>query len=415
RFALLSALAVGLWAPLLVGLATLFGEGFSLLFEDFRRRALPALALALALYLLVRLALQLSTWRGRRLALSRWRRLTRWEFWPMWAFYPPVVLYVIWLALRHRSVTLLTCVNPGIPGGGVAGESKAAILAGLARGSDRVAPFRLLRAHELNGDGERNVAAAMAALETSWPVVLKPDVGERGSGVAIVRSPEMLRRYLAGARGDVIVQRYMPGVEAGIFYYRLPGEARGHVFAITEKRLPAVVGDGRRTLEELILADDRAVCHAALFLRRHEARLQFVPARGEPVMLVELGTHSRGATFFDGAWLQSPALEAAVDRVSAGYPGFFFGRYDVRAPSWHALRQGEFTVIELNGATAEATSIYDPANGLLAAWRTLMRQWAILFEIAARNRRHGAEPTTIRELLGMLAHHRDAVAGHARP
>jgi 2-C-methyl-D-erythritol 4-phosphate cytidylyltransferase/2-C-methyl-D-erythritol 2,4-cyclodiphosphate synthase len=34
------------------------------------------------------------------------------------------------------------------------------------------------------------------------------------------------------------------------------------------------------------------------------------------------------------------------------------------------LQAGQFTVIELNGATSEATSIYDPGNGLFAAYRT---------------------------------------------
>lgn len=411
RFALYSVLAVGLWTPLLVGLSALFGEAFSALFGAFEQRALPTLLAIVASYVAIRVVVGLATWRGRRLLLSRWRRLTRWEFWPMWAFYPPVVLRVVWLGLRHRSLTLFTCANPGIVSGGFVADSKAATLGALAEGSGRVAPFRVLRTGPL---AERVAAArrVMEELQLSWPVVLKPDIGERGSGVGIVADEAGLARYLERAAGDIILQQYVPGIEAGLFYYRIPGEASGHLFAITDKHFPTVTGDGRRTLETLILADDRAVCMARFLLERHRDRLGWVPAAGEVVPLVQLGTHCRGALFRDGAPLRTAALEDAVDQVSRGLPGFWFGRYDVRSPSHDALRRGEFTVIELNGASAEATSIYDPSHSVFEAWRVLFRQWDVLFAIAARNRELGCRPMPIGQLLRAVARHRDAVAAH---
>jgi hypothetical protein len=138
-----------------------------------------------------------------------------------------------------------------------------------------------------------------------------------------------------------------------------------------------------------------------------------VPAAGARVRLVELGTHCRGATFLDGARLATPALEEAIDALSRSFDGFWFGRYDIRAPSYAALVSGrEFSVIELNGATAEATAIYDPSNGLLAAYRLLFRQWAILFEIARRHRERGVPTTRLADLWALLRRHRAAVAAH---
>jgi membrane protein DedA with SNARE-associated domain len=91
------ALACALWTPLLVGTAVLVGDGAQRLFESWAH-ATPALLLAgFAAWLAKRAVTSLGTWRGRRLFLSRWRRLTRWEFWPMWAVYPPVVAYIVWL------------------------------------------------------------------------------------------------------------------------------------------------------------------------------------------------------------------------------------------------------------------------------------------------------------------------------
>lgn len=407
-------LAAALWTPLLVGASALFGSQVLAGFTRYRQWALPTLlAIAFGMFVLVQLLLPLATWRGRRLLLSRWRRVTRWEFWPQWAFYPPVVAYILRLAVRYRSLTVWTAANPAIPGGGFVGESKAGILEGLRHAPDRVARWRLLPAGETPGDRMERVRAFLAEHGLAYPVVLKPDVGERGSGVAIVADEAGARRYLEAARGAVLVQEYVPGVEFGVFYYRMPGDATGRVFAITEKRFPGVVGDGRRTLEQLILADDRAVCMAPFFLALHAARLDDVPAAGTEVALVRLGTHSRGAAFFDGEWVRTPALEAAIDQLSRGYEGFWFGRYDLRAPSVEAIKAGTgFKVIELNGSGAEATNIYDPANRLGQAHRVLRSQWAIAFEIGARNVAAGARATTLRELVGLLRSHRKAIRSH---
>jgi pimeloyl-ACP methyl ester carboxylesterase/membrane protein DedA with SNARE-associated domain len=423
RFLAAFLIAAALWTPLLVGASALFGDQVLTRFIAYQGLALPAvLGLAVVLVVLVKLIVPAFSWRGRRLLLSRWRRITRWEFWPRWVFYPPIVLHVFWLILKHRSLTLLSAVNPAIPGGGLVGESKSEILAGLAANPDRVAPWLLLPR------GDR--AARLAALESfyrtldpeatsrpgsEWktPIVLKPDIGERGDGVAIVRSESEASQYLDQTDEPVIAQRYIPGVEFGIFYYRIPGQERGRIFAITEKRFPTVTGDGHSTLERLILSDDRAVSRAKLFLARHAARLDQVPPPGVVIPLVELGTHCRGSIFLDGAWIQTPALETAIDQLSRDYPGFWFGRYDVRAPTAAALQSAtDWQVIELNGATSEATSIYDPRNSLARAYRVLRRQWSLLFEIAARNVAGGARPATIRELLALVDRHRQAKAAH---
>jgi hypothetical protein len=127
------------------------------------------------------------------------------------------------------------------------------------------------------------------------------------------------------------------------------------------------------------------------------------------VPLVELGTHCRGAAFYDGAGLETAELEAAIDRLSQGFAGFWFGRYDIRTPTVEDLRAGRnFKVVELNGATAEATHIYDPQNRLWSAYRTLFLQWRILYDIAAVNVARGARPATLGEVWGLIRHHAEA-------
>jgi hypothetical protein len=220
----------------------------------------------------------------------------------------------------------------------------------------------------------------------------------------VIRSTEEADRYLSSAAVDTIIQEYAPGSEFGVFYYRRPDEARGRIFSITEKRMPAVTGDGASTLEELILADDRAVCMARFLLDKHRARASEIPAQGEHIQLVELGTHSKGALFLDGGWIKTPELETRIDEISRSFEGFYFGRFDIRTPSVEDFKAGRnFKVVELNGVTSEATHIYDPSNSLMDAYRVLFEQWRLAFEIGAKNRERGVKTSTLRELFGVLA------------
>jgi len=133
RFASWLLVAAALWTPLLVGVSAAAGRGLLSFLWRLDRPPLALLLLVPALlWLFAGLATGLMTWRGRRLLLSRWRRLRHWEFWPLWVVQLPIVAWVLLLGLRHRSLTLFTAANPGIPDGGFVGESKAAILGALA-------------------------------------------------------------------------------------------------------------------------------------------------------------------------------------------------------------------------------------------------------------------------------------------
>ncbi len=398
-----------IWAPFLVWLAATLGERALDLLHEYKAYTLGGLVLvALLLWLIIELIVPLFTFRGRRLLYSRWQRLRRCEFWPTWALYLPLWPYLAWLALRHRGATVFTAANPGMPAGGFVGESKSAILTALAAPDDpRVARHHLVRAGAAGDEALAAVRAWMARIGVAYPVVLKPDAGERGTGVAIARSDADVLRYFEKPRPPALAQEFAAGREYGVFYYRHPGEPSGHVFAITEKEFPALVGDGKHSLEKLILRDPRAVCMARFHLHQQRARLSWVPAAGERIALVELGNHCRGAIFRNGARLITAELTAAIDALSRGYDGFFFGRYDLRAPSEDALRAGrDLKVIELNGVTSEATSLYDPSHGPLDAWRILFRQWKIAFEIGGKNRDAGAKVTPVRDLLDLVAQHR---------
>ena len=404
HFTLYFCLAAALWTPLLVGLSALIGERMFDYYDLFSHYSILILVgTVLLLWLSIKLVIPLFSYRGRRMLTSSYYRITRWEFWPPYIFYIPIIVYYLYLGLRFRSLTIFTAANPAIPEGGFMGESKSQILDNLKNSPSYVARYRLIEGGIPLEERRQRTLDFVHAIGGDYPIVIKPDIGERGAGVEIIRSESQLFEYFDNTMGDLIVQEFIDGHEYGVFYYRYPDEQTGHIFSITDKRLLTLTGDGKSTLEKLILGNERAVCMARFHLRKHKDRLYQVPAEGEKIPLVQVGTHCRGALFLDGESIRTPALEAAIDNISKGFSGFHFGRYDIRTPSLDDFKKGTgFKIVELNGVTSEATHIYNPGNSLWYAYRVLTRQWRIAFEIGAINRRRGIQPATPRQLITRL-------------
>ncbi len=397
RFALITAVALSLW----VGAAALLGAAFF----DAISRAAPAVIALGAVGVAVWFTVQ---WRGsKRFRQSVWiavYRVQRWkhhEFWPMWFFYPPVLFYGFVLAVRYRSVTALLHPNPGMPLSGIIGESKADILRSLPRDHASTLRHRVLDPKALGASSDRSATehgfrSALSEAGLQLPVILKPDVGQRGSGVRLVRTVEDGVRYLDGADFTVILQEYCGWPEeAGLNYIRDPDQTHGRITGVTRKRFPILVGDGRRTVTELILDDPRARLVADTYLDRHRARADEVLAQGEILRLVEAGNHCQGAIFEDGEALITPALQAAIDEVARSIPGFYAGRFDVRFRDEASLRRGEgFKIVELNGAAGEATHIYDAKKSVGEAYRILFAQLDDLYRIGKKNELRGVRAST---------------------
>lgn len=411
RFLLVTGLAVAGWTSAIFLLAYWFGEQLLAWAQRWTSGALAVVLVGGVFWLgwrLLPVAVRSAARLRERAAQSRW---ARWEFWPPAVFYLPVAFYFLLLALRHRSLTLPSAANPGMFSGGLVGESKIATLAELHQTS----PEFTAEAYPLSGPGTQRLEqleALLAAGRLKYPFILKPDAGQRGTGVKLIRNDAQSRAYLQQVQAPVIAQRYAPGPhELGVFYYRFPDQPRGRILAITEKVFPALTGDGRRTIKELILQDPRARHLAPTYLRRFAAHQDEVLPAGELLKLVEAGNHAQGCIFQEGGHLWTPELEARIDEISRQLTGFFVGRYDLRYGSAEELRAGRgFEIVELNGAASEVTSIYDARNSLGSAYRTLFNQWRLVFAIGAVNRRRGTPPISLRLL---WRHWRESMASAA--
>ena len=329
----------------------------------------------------------------RQISIS-WNRIVRWEFWPAWLFYSPVAVTCVWLGLRYKGFSLPTAANLNQKNGGIVGESKIGILQTLMETSPGSTADGYLIPIGSTEKRVETIKEVRRRHEIGFPFVLKPDTAQRGAGFRKISSSDEAEKCLDQVSAPLLLQRYVEGPEeAGIFYYRFPEEQKGHIFGITRKQFPVLVGDGVHSIRELIEADPRARLIARTYLERFELASDRILGHGECLRLVEAGNHCQGCIFKDGADLNSEKLRAAFDEISQKLPGFYIGRYDIRYSSDDELRAGKgFQIIELNGAASEATNIYDEGNSLWSAYATLYEQWKLVYRIGAANRARGHRP-----------------------
>ena len=161
------------------------------------------------------------------------------------------------------------------------------------------------------------------------PCVVKPARGRGGDGVTgEIRHPDELRRAVLAA------SRYSPRL---LIERQLAGEVfrflvlDGRVLDVVRRLPPAITGDGRSSVEELIFAeyDARIRGHASpglkpfvadldciLSLRRAGLSLQFVPPAGAIVELKTVTNFNRPQDNHTVRTAVSPALEAEVLRAA---------------------------------------------------------------------------------------------------
>ena len=435
-FALLAGL---IWTPCIVLLSAWIGPGLQKQMEDLVGSAWLALLLAaLFLYIFLRVLISLLTQEGRREIFIFFRKILRIEFWPPLLFYAPLLPLWLYCALRYRSLYTISASNPGIEMGGLLGESKSAILSlmpqewvldwlfipslesiqkeSAKKGNKKKNPnptelrYKILENRILRYAKEKKKKAPSSAKpykKWTFPLVLKPDQGQRGRGVKIVQNTKEAREYLEQVPQALIAQVYHPGpFEAGIFYYRRPSEKNGRIFSITDKVFPELKGDGASTLEELIWSHPRYAMQAKTFLNRIKQKKENperILKKGEAFPLSKIGNHVQGTMFRDASHLYSRALEKKLDTIAKKTKGFYFGRFDLRYRKKEELTRGlAFGILELNGASSESTNIYDPSFSIFQVYQTLYRQWQLLCEIAYANRKYKEASTSPLKLLAMI-------------
>ncbi|OKS88075.1 NRDE family protein [Mucilaginibacter polytrichastri] len=308
-------------------------------------------------------------------------KLFNWEYWPFRAVYLLIMPYWFWLGLKARSLFFFNTSNPLIQNGGFAMESKDLIYALMP---DEYYPRTLCFKA---GTDIAYIQAKLQSKKLTYPAIAKPDIGGRGVLVKKVHNDEELAGYIKNMKVDFLLQEFVEfKKEVGIFYYRIPGEEKGHISGIVGKEFLTVTGDGSSTIEELLINESRFLLQLKVLQHSHQEVLQQILNRGQNKTLVPYGNHARGAKFIDLSHLISEKLTNTIDAVCRQIPEFYFGRMDVMYNNWEDLCEGRnFSIVELNGAGSEPTHIYDSRHSIFFAWKEIIRHWKLLYRISKLN------------------------------
>lgn len=311
-------------------------------------------------------------------------KLRSWEYWPFGIVQAPLFIYWLWLSLKARSLFFFSASNPGILTGGMFGESKFSVLEKLPR---EVKPKAILIKYPTPSN---SVSNKIQESGLTFPLIFKPDLGERGWMVKKINSDDDLIHYVNHSKWDFIIQQFVNlPLEFSVYYARHPKEEKGKVTSVTMKEMLKVEGNGRQTLAQLIQDKDRAKLQWSVLKNTYAEQLHNIPAQGEKIELVSVGNHCLGTTFINRNTLITERLNESFDRISKQIEGFYFGRYDLRVDSEDDLENGKIMIMELNGCGAEPSHIYHPGSNLRAAVKDLFAHWRTIYLISVANHKNG--------------------------
>ena len=308
-------------------------------------------------------------------------KLRNWEYWPMHLVYAPMYLYWFYLSAKAKSFFFFSAANPSRTNSGFAMEKKSDTYRFLPQ---QYYPKTIVCEPDTKAPA---IKTRLEENEITFPVIAKPEMGERGTGVKLLPDLISLIAYSKSSSSDFLVQQYIdyPN-EIGIFYHRMPKHKKGSITGIVGKEFLSVLGDGKSTLAALILKSERHILQYETLKTTYANEFDQVLASGEKKLLVPFGNHCRGAKFVDISYQIDEQLTDVIDHLCQQIPDFYFGRLDIKFAYWENFKKGEqFAVIELNGAASEPTHMYDPKHSILFAWREIKKHWDILYKISKYN------------------------------
>lgn len=207
---------------------------------------------------------------------------------------------------------------------------------------------------------EEKGAAQAYAEELEYPVVVKPEGGHKGHGVAKVSSFgefELAWESLAKEGCQIIVEKFFQAHE-----YRFTC-VKGRVRGVVLRRPASVVGDGVSSVDELIVRKNslRSSRMAAppievddvlrSVLRAKSMSLQSVPALGELVVLRDNSNVSMGGEAVDVTADVHPGYVDAINRAAAPFCELLWSGWDVLIKDIKAPPDTDnWCVIEVNGS-----------------------------------------------------------------
>lgn len=275
--------------------------------------------------------------------------------------------------------------NPQFPLGGLSAASKVKVLDHF-KSCEQFLP-QVLIAKDMSVEDRKSKALAFIE-NASLPVIAKPDRGVVGIGVRKISSLEELDEMVEIMPCDYMLQKFCDyPLEYGIFFCKYPGSEKGRVVSLTQKLIPTIIGDGQKTVRDLVDLNPHIKFNKNNLLT-HAKNLDYVPKAGENYQILDQASHTYGCVFKDNYYEISPEMDAWMNEMCSKASEFYFGRFDMKMKDKDSLKIGDGTKIcELNGCWSEPTHIYDDDHTIAYAAKEMFRSYKRAYKIAKLNQK----------------------------
>ena len=150
--------------------------------------------------------------------MLRLKRIIKFEYWPFWIFYIPAFIYWPFLSIKARSFTYFTTVNPCMKFGGALEYSKSDYL--------KYVPEKLLPKIKIihKNDSINKIKKVILKEKFEFPILIKPDSGQRGVEIEKINDINALDHFLKTAsRSEFLIQEFIDyPQELGILIAKSP-------------------------------------------------------------------------------------------------------------------------------------------------------------------------------------------------
>ncbi len=312
-----------------------------------------------------------------------WIKLAHFEFWPWKIFYGPLLPYYLLLAVKNKSIAFPSIVNVTLKDGGFFNENKAEIL-------NNISPKYLPKSLEI----KKGIDVKFLNIDPNvliYPLVAKPLTGQRGQGVKKISSLKDLYIYHNFVNDDYLLQEFIQyPIELAVLYSRLPNENKGIVSSVAQKEFLSVLGDGRSTIEMLLIKNFRAQLIWEDLKNNLLINWDEIVPLGEVKIVEPIGNHCRGTLFRNAEHLDFAKIAKVCDEILKDFKDFNYGRFDLKVNSLEDFYMGKnIKILELNGVNADAAHIFDPNCSLVSAFSSVIWHWNRLSNIAKKNQEAG--------------------------
>lgn len=320
-------------------------------------------------------------------------KLTNWEYWPMEVANIPLIFIWLWFAMRARKLFFFSAVNPVIETGGMWGESKYNIL-------QKIPKSHLPKTIFVKKESDLNwIKNKLLELNLNYPIIAKPDIGERGTLVSKINNEPELIDYLNKNKIDFLIQEFISlPMELAVMHHRYPDEKNGRVTSICIKETLKITGDGKSTVRKLMERRVRASLQIERFEKEFPEMLEMIPRPEQTLELEPIGNHCRGTMFLNGNKYIDEKLNAVFNEVAVQMGDIYYGRFDMKCQSIEDLKNGQgFMVMEYNGIGAEPAHIYDPEYPFFKKYKDIYSHWKIIYQIYKIQKKRGVEAMSVQE------------------